>query len=31
VRDAIVEAIQKFTNNRLNDRFFVVFPGERLD
>jgi len=31
VRDAIVEAIQKVADNRLNDGVLVVVTGERLD
>jgi hypothetical protein len=31
VRDAIVAALQKFADDRLDDGVLVVFPGERLD
>ena len=31
MRDVIVETVQELTNDRLHDRFFVVFSRERFD
>ena len=31
MRDVVVETVQELTNDRLHDRFFVVFSRERFD